>query len=140
MKNNKKKIVFLSSSFVGGGAEAVCINIANNLAANEWEVDLIVLNLKKEVYLNRISDKVNIVVLNTNKARSSFFPLIKYILKNKPKIILVFNYELTVILTILKFVFRLNLKIITRNINILSINLAELKKKICFLNLYLCLC
>ena len=42
-----KKISLLSSSLAGGGSENVCVNIANNLAQKGWQIDLLVLNLKK---------------------------------------------------------------------------------------------
>ena len=48
--NIDKKIVLLSSSLAGGGAEGVCVNIANSLALRGWQVDLLVLNLNKAVY------------------------------------------------------------------------------------------
>ena len=32
------------SSLTGGGAENVCINIANSFVHNGWQVDLVVLN------------------------------------------------------------------------------------------------
>tara|TARA_Y100000389_G_scaffold205091_1_gene263013 strand:- start:6044 stop:7159 length:1116 start_codon:yes stop_codon:yes gene_type:complete len=129
MSVKKKKIVLLSSTLAGGGAEGVCVSIANSFANNGWRVDLIVLNLKNEAYLERVSTKINIIVLNINHARNSGLFLLKYILKNKPKVLLVFNYELSVILIILKTFLRLNIKIISRNINVLSINLKELKKQ-----------
>ena len=83
------------------------------------------MNLNKEVYLNRISNKVNLIVLNVNRASYSFFPLIKYIYKNKTKTILVFNYELATILVILRFIFRINIKIISRNINTFSMKIKH---------------
>ncbi len=128
MKIYKKKIVLLNSSLAGGGAEGVCVSIANSFAKNGWLVDLILLNLNDEVYLNRLSSKVNLVLLNVNHARYSFLPLLKYLNKNKPKTLLVFNYELSVILVILRFIFRIKTNIISRNINTLSIKLLELKK------------
>ena len=113
------------SSLCGGGAEGVCVSIANSFANNDWQVDLVILNLHDEVYLSRLSDKVNLVVLNVNHARYSMLPLLKYIYKNKIKTILVFNYELAVILVILRFILRLKIKIISRNINTLSIKIKK---------------
>ena len=69
----------------GGGAEGVCVNIANFFVQNGWLVDLVVLNLKNEAYLNRLSKKVNLVVLNINHARYSGLPLLNYIYKNRVK-------------------------------------------------------
>lgn len=123
----KKRITLIISSLTGGGAENICITIANSFAQNGWIVDLVVLNLKDEVYRNRISDKVNLVVLNVNRSVYSFLHLLKYLLKNHIKTILVFNHEIAVILIILRFFFRLNIKIISRNISVLSIKIEHLK-------------
>jgi glycosyltransferase involved in cell wall biosynthesis len=117
---NNKKATFLISSLSGGGAEGVCVNVANGLTDIGWEVNLVVLHLKNSAYRDRVSEKVNLVVLGVNHARSSSLALLRYIRQNKPKTILVFNYELPVILVILRSLFRLKTKIVARNINTLS--------------------
>ena len=61
-----KRVTLIISSLSGGGAEGVCVNIANSLSDNGWQVDLVVLNLNNEVYLDRISNKINLIVLNVN--------------------------------------------------------------------------
>ena len=122
-----KKITLLISSLAGGGSESVCITLANSFVDNGWQVDLIVLNINNEVYLNHLSKKINLVVLNKKHARFSFLALLKYIFKKKPYIFLVFNYELTVILVVLKIIFNLKIKIISRNSNTLSIKLKNFK-------------
>ena len=111
----KKKIVFLNSSLVAGGSEGVCVTLANNFADKGWDVDLVILNLLDENYLKSISNKVNLVVLNVNKVRYSVLSLLKYIYKKKPKTFLVFNYELSVILLIIRYLFNVNFKVIARN-------------------------
>ena len=115
-----KKITILISSLSGGGAEGVSVSIANSFAEDGWKVDLVVLHLKNATYLDRVSRKVNLIVLNVNNARYSTFPLLKYILKNKPDIIFVFNYELAVLLVILRTLWRFKTKIIARNMNTFS--------------------
>lgn len=126
--NSKNKITFLISTLSGGGAEGVCVNIANSFAQNGWIVDLVVLNLKNEAYLSRLSKEVNLVVLNVNHARYSSFPLFKYIYKNKIKTILVFNYELSVVLVILRLLLRLRIKIISRSISTFSEKMLQFYK------------
>lgn len=118
MKN--KKITFLISSLVGGGAEGVCVNIANALAQDNWQVDLVVLNLKNAAYKERVSSKVNLVNLNVSNARYSFKPIKKYIKENKVEKVLVFNYELAVMLVLIRKLSFVKFKIIARNIIMLS--------------------
>lgn len=117
------------SSLSGGGAENICVSLANSFAKNGWNVDLVILNLYNEAYLNRLSDNVNLIVLNVDHARYSIIPLLKYIYNNKIKTALVFNYELTVVLVIIRFLFKFKMKIISRNINTFSIKMKEFRQK-----------
>lgn len=115
-----KKITFLISSLAGGGAEGVCVNVANGLAEQGWHVDLVVLHLNNAAYQDRVSDKVNLVVLGVNHARYAGLSLLKYMRNEKPQTVLVFNYELAVIMVVLRSLFRFKARIIARNINTLS--------------------
>lgn len=126
MKSNNK-ITLVISSLGGGGAEGVCVSIANKFAERGWDVDLVVLNLINESFLNRVSDNVNLVVLNINHARYAGIPLLKYIYKNKTNTVLVFSHELTTILVIIRILFRLKIKIISRNISVLSMKMQKFK-------------
>ena len=124
-----KKITFLISSLKGGGTERVCVSVANSLADRGWQVDLVVLNIINEAYLNTLSDSINLITLNVNHTRYSSIPLLRYIYKKKPKTILVFNYELSVIIFILRFFFRFKFKIISRNTNTFSIKIKQFKNQ-----------
>jgi len=115
-----KKITILISTLSGGGAEGVSVNIANSFAKDGWAVDLVLLNLTNATYLDRVSKKVNVEVLNTSNARFAALPLLKYIREKKPNILFVFNYELTSLLVILKKILRFKIKIISRNMNTFS--------------------
>ena len=123
--SSKKIITLLISTLSGGGAEGVCVGIANSFAERGWLVNLVVLNLKNEAYVDRLSDKVKLVVLNVNHARYSGFSLFKFIKKNEIKRLLVFNYELSVVLVILRFLLRLKIKIISRNISTFSAKMNQ---------------
>lgn len=115
-----KKTTFFVSTISNGGAEAVCVNIANGLAERGWQVDLLVLHTKDKSYIDRLSPKVNLVDLNAGRARYAAPALLWYILKNKPKQLVIFKYELIDLVVILKKLFRLRLKLIGRNISIFS--------------------
>lgn len=124
MKSNYN-ITLLISSLGGGGAEKVCVNIANRFADSGWKVDLVVLNLMDKSFLADVSKKINLVVLNVNQIRHSSIPLANYIFKNKTKVVLVFNHELAVILAIVRILLRLKIIIISRNISVLSIKIKQ---------------
>ena len=128
-KNINKKITIMISTLCGGGAEGVCVSIANDFVKNGWKVDLIILNLQDESFLDLLSNKINLIVLNVKHARYSIIPLIKYLFKEEVKTVLIFNYELTIILLILRKILKLKIKIISRNINTLSIKLKFLSEQ-----------
>src|SRR5690625_1153383 len=115
-----KQTTFFVSTISNGGAEAVCVNIANGLAERGWQVDLLVLHTKEQAYLERLSPKVNLIDLKANRARYAAPALLWYMLRNRPKQLVVFKYELIDLVVMLKKLFRFNTKIIGRNISILS--------------------
>lgn len=116
----EKTVTFLVSTISNGGAEAVCVNIANGLAELGWQVDLLVLHTKEKSYINRLSPKVNLVDLKANRTRYAAPALLWRLLSKKPKQIVVFKYELIDLVVLIKNFFRLNLRIVGRNISILS--------------------
>lgn len=120
-----RRITLLISTLGGGGAEGVCISVANGLADNGWQVDLVILHSNNADYLSRVNDKVNLVVLGVNNARYAPLPLLRYIRQNKPDQLLVFNYELAVLVVMLRILFRFNTKIIARNINTFTKNTVQ---------------
>jgi len=123
------QVTLVVDSLRGGGSQRVCVNVANGLINLGWKVDLVLLNLSQEVYRQDLSKKVNLISLNVNHARYAFIPLVKYIIFNKPKIFLVFNYELTLLLIFLKIILNFKIKILTRNSNTLSLKRKQLDNK-----------
>ena len=112
---NIKKITLIGGSLAGGGSERVNVAIANSFAERGWEVDLVILNLNNQAYLNHISKRVNLIILKVNHIRYSALSLLNYFFKKKPKIVIVFSNDLTLIVSILRFLFKLKIKIIARN-------------------------
>lgn len=133
-----KEITFITSKLSGGGAEGVCVNLANGLVNKGWNVTLIVLNLENADYHKSLDSRIELVSLNINNARYSFFKIKDLIKKRTPSKIVVFNYELSFLLVILKNIYFFKFKIIARNISILSERKKLLKgfwKKIVFMQL-----
>ena len=115
-----KEITFFLSSLVGGGAENVCIELANGMTENGWQVNLVVMHLNNSDYLNRLSNKVDLHVLDVNHVSFAILPIIKYLKGNPPKKVLVFNYELTILLIFIRSILFKTFRIIARNNNTLS--------------------
>ncbi len=87
MKNNKPHITFFVPSMRGGGAERVFANLANEFSNRNFKVDLI-LAQREGPYLKYISRNVNIVDLQSSRILKSFFPLIIYLKRKKPDVLI----------------------------------------------------
>ena len=127
--NVEKNITLAIDSLRGGGAQRICVNVANGLSELGWKVDLLVLNMKHNDFLKNLSKKVNLIDFKKNHLRTSTFSFIKFIYKKKPNLFLVFNYEFSVMLIILRIIFKFKYKIIARNISSLSQKKKELEQK-----------
>lgn len=115
------KISLLISGLRGGGAERVCVTVANGLAARGDDVSLTVLNTEEQAYAGQLSLKVRLINLRVGHARTSFFALRRWLLKEQPTLVLVFNHQLAIILVCLRAFMRGKFKIVARNINTLSV-------------------
>lgn len=119
--NKEKKVSFFISSISGGGAESVCINIANALSQKGWKVCIVVLNLYNIEYKDRINKDVKLISLNVSNSKYSFFRIRELIKDEKIKKIIAFDYVMVVLLTMINCTL-LNKKfyLIMRNINTIS--------------------
>ncbi|MGY6563450.1 MAG: glycosyltransferase [Halomonadaceae bacterium] len=122
-----KKISLIISGLRGGGAERVCVTLANGLADRGYQVDLVVLGLRDAVREREIISEVNLVNLNVEHARYAAFQLLKYLRSVSPQTVISFNGQISVILALLRKVGRLNFRLVSRNINFSSI--STVKKK-----------
>lgn len=123
--NNVARACFLISSLSGGGAEGVCVTVASGIADTGTDTDLVVLNLERATYRERVSAKVNLVSLNVKHARHAFLPLIRHLNYSKPDVVLAFNYELALIMVLIRPFLRFKCRLIARNINTLSQSLNK---------------
>ena len=122
-----QKITFIIGSLRGGGAERVCVTLANGLANRGYDLDLVVLGLNDAALQDSLSKKVQLINLGVDHARKSLFVLARYLKRVKPKTVLSFNRELSVIIGLVRLLFSLEFRLISRNITYLS--LAESAKK-----------
>ena len=123
-----KEVTFFLSSLVGGGAQNVCVNLANGMSANGWQVTLVVLHLNNADYLQKLSKEVNLQVLGANHISFAIIPIVRYLKMSSPKKVLVFNYELTILLILIRGILLKKFKIISRNNTTLSKSRIEFKK------------
>ncbi|MNG87794.1 4-alpha-N-acetylgalactosaminyltransferase [compost metagenome] len=116
-----KNIILFIDSLRAGGAERVCVNLANSLSKKGIAVKILVMNYEQYGCGYKVSEKIEIVDLKCLKARHLFIPLLKYLYRNPANTIICFNYELTILLSLLrKFIPNVSFKLVARNINSLS--------------------
>ncbi|MGP4715561.1 glycosyltransferase [Psychrobacter sp. T6-6] len=82
-----KKIALYIPSMSGGGAERMMLTLANALAEKNLVIDL-VLNKAEGPYLKKVSNKVNIVDLDTSRVLTGILPLARYMKTEKPEVVL----------------------------------------------------
>lgn len=116
-----KNIILFIDSLRAGGAERVCVNLANSLSKKGVSVKILVMNYKQYGCGYKLSEEIEIIDLKCLKARHLFIPLLKYLYKNPVDTIICFNYELTILLSLLRrFIPDISFKLVARNINSLS--------------------
>lgn len=117
---NKKNIVFFISNLSGGGAEGVCVKIANSLVKRGWRVTVLVQNLKNGVNAKKLDSDVSLESLDCLHIRNAFFKIRSWVNKNNPSKVVVFNYYLSIMLILVRATVRNRFYILSRNINSFS--------------------
>jgi glycosyltransferase involved in cell wall biosynthesis len=82
-----KKISFFIPSLQGGGAEKAIMNLASGLAERGLDIDLILVNAKGPFLLD-LSVKVHVVDLGASRVLASLPGLVRYLRREKPKVVL----------------------------------------------------
>lgn len=108
-----------------GGAERVCVNLANEFAKKGNEVHIVVLNLENDVNTHLLNENVQVHSLNVSRLRYSFFAMLKYIKKYRPPFLFVFGNEMAVILNKMKKLHLISTPVIVRVLNNVNISLAK---------------
>lgn len=107
---NEKIITIFIPDLGGGGAERVIVTLANEFIKKDFQVNLVLVRLTGP-YVSELDAKVNIIVLGASKNIFSLLPLVSYLRKHKPAVIL-------------------STLLITNIITVLAVKLARLKTKV----------
>ncbi len=92
----KKHISILLPNLRCGGAERVTVNLANGFIKRGYAVDMVLLSAKGE-FLVDLLPEVRVIDLKVNRMRGLLFPLIRYILTQRPTTFLACMWPLSMI-------------------------------------------
>ncbi len=117
---NKRIAVFLPS-VKGGGAERVMVILANEFANRGFTVDLVLAQAIGE-YITEVSSRVRIIDLKAASVAGSLFPLVQYINKSNPDVMLSALDYVNVIAIFAKLIARHRVRLVISERSNLSIN------------------
>lgn len=85
--HRKARVSIFLPSLNGGGAERVMVTLANAFYDRGYAVDL-VLGLAAGPYLQNVDSNVRVVNLNAERVSNSLFPLVSYLRREQPVVVL----------------------------------------------------
>ena len=108
-----------------GGAERVCVNLANEFAELGNEVHIVVLNLENDVNTHLLDSRVQVHPLGVSRLRYAMPAMLRYVKKYKPPFLFVFGNEMAIILNKMRKLHLLNTPLVVRVLNNVNISLAK---------------
>lgn len=108
-----------------GGAERVCVSLANEFAKLGHEPHIIVLNLKNDVNTHLLDSRCKVHELGVSRLRYAAPAMVKFMRKHRPESILVFGNEMGIILNNLRKLGLVKVKIVLRVLNNVNISLSN---------------
>jgi len=108
-----------------GGAERVCVTLANEWADRGHEVHIVVLNLDNDINTKDLRASVQVHELGVSRLRYAAFPMLMYIYKHKPPFLFIFGKEMAVILNKLRKLRLQKTPLVVRVLNNVNITLAK---------------
>lgn len=120
------KISLVIANLGRGGAQRVCVTVANGLSQRGYRVQLVAMYKTDSRRWREVEPGVDLVFLNVRHARWAGPVLIRYLWKERPQVVLSFNRQLSIVLSAIRTVVHLRFRLVSRNITFLS--LAERSK------------
>ncbi|HAT4141228.1 TPA: glycosyltransferase family 4 protein [Clostridium perfringens] len=117
-----KRIDIFIHSLKGGGAERVCVTLANEFVKKGIKTRIIMLYSEGAKYTENLSDLVELISLNNKKNTFECLKNLNRYLKNENlDKVFVFNNNIAIIMMIFKKIYKYRYKVISRNINTLTL-------------------
>ncbi len=120
----KKKIIFIIPGMHGGGAERVFSLLVRHINRDKY-IPVLALIKKEGKFLKDIPSDVEIIDLNSNRARYAWCKIIKLLWNQKPDIVFSTLGQVNLMLASLKFLLPRKTKYIAREANIVSFNIPN---------------
>lgn len=108
-----------------GGAERVCVSLANEFAKLGYKPQIIVLNLKNDVNTHLLDSRCKVHELGVSRLRYAAPAMVTFMRKHRPESILVFGNEMGIILNTLRKLRLVQVKIVLRVLNNVNISLSK---------------
>lgn len=108
-----------------GGAERVCVSLANEFHRLGNEVHIVVLDLKNDVNTQLLDEGISVHPLGVSRLRYAFFPMLSFVRKEKPESMLVFGNEMGILLNTMRRLHLIQLRIVLRVLNNVNISLDK---------------
>ncbi|MBU3026688.1 glycosyltransferase [Zobellia galactanivorans] len=117
----KKSVVLLLPSLWGGGSERVFLNLCKHLDKDKFDVTLCLLKKEGE-FLSHIGSNPGFQIhdLGVSRVRYSILPIIKYLRKVRPDVVVSTLGHLNALLSAVAFLIPKKVKLIGRESNIVS--------------------
>ena len=126
MINSKLKIAVFVANLYGGGAERMMLNLAKGFAKMGIKTQ-IVLGIAEGPYLNEIPSSIDVIDLNSNKVLYSVNKLRKYLIDQRPDVLISTLSRVNIAAILAKSFSRVNTKLILREANTFSVYLGSNK-------------
>ncbi len=126
-KDNKINIVFIVPSLIAGGAERVMSYLAQNIDRTKFFPTLLIPGYKKDAVFD--VEGIDLVFFNKKRTLHAFYPIFKFILVNKPDIVISSIGHVNTMMGIQSLFFP-KTKFIGREANVMSVlNMVEKPKR-----------
>lgn len=130
-QKSKYRICIFIPSLGGGGAERMMVILANEFSERGYCVDLI-LAKSGNTYMQLLSEKVNIINLNSSRTITSILPLAKYLYTNKPRAILSALTDANIVTILAHKISFSSARLVISERSVLSYKLKTLNKTLSF--------
>jgi len=120
----KKKIAPFSATLGGGGAQRVMASLANGFYRAGYAVDMVLVQ-RVGGYLDELDDGVRVVDLASSRTLFSIFPLIRYLRRARPDVLLATQGHVNIIAVIARMLACKSTRICVRESNNVSANVRN---------------